>query len=846
MAQKNERDRKLTLREPGRLQLKKTVSTGQVRQSFSHGRSNTVAVEVKKKRTFTRDDAGTMRSVAETAQPQPDEAPTPVPSEDDGLTDQERETRIQALQEAAGTEEQRHRTAAEEAAWRAEEQRLREEREQRESEDDERRAAAAARRRAEEEKEKDRAQRPASAPARARPAEGRPVPGPPGPAREEQQPPQRGKRRTADQERPSARPRGERRRESKLTINKALEQADGLDEQRIRSLAAIKRAKERERQRAAEMRESGETSKIVRDVVIPETITVADLANRMAVSGNDVVRSLMKLGSMAGINQTIDADTAELVVTEFGHRVKRVSEADVEIGLEVQEDAQETLAVRPPIVTIMGHVDHGKTSLLDALRETSVAAGEAGGITQHIGAYQVALSGGRAITFIDTPGHEAFTEMRSRGADVTDIVVLVVAADDGVQPQTAEAISHAREAGVPLIIAINKIDRPEANPDRIRQELLNHEVVVEKLGGDILDVEVSAVEKQNLDKLEEVILLQAELLELRANPDRLAQGVVIEGRLEKGRGSVATVLVQRGTLRTGDLVIASQHWGRVRALSDEHGKIVKQAGPSMPVEVLGLQGVPAAGDRFLAVEDEGQAKDVAEYRERLEKQKTQAVTARGTLEQMFDRIKEGEVSEIPVVLRADVQGSVEAIVSALSKLGTEEVAVRIMHAAVGGITESDVVLAKSAGGIVVGFNVRPNPQARQAARADHVDIRYYSVIYELIDDIKLVLGDLLAPEVRERQLGYAEIREIFGVSKVGNAAGCYITEGAIRRGSQVRLLRDEVVIYTGALKSLRRFKENVREVQQGYECGMAFENFDDIKQGDVVECFETEEVARGL
>jgi translation initiation factor IF-2 len=833
MTEKNEQENKLTIRRPGRLELKKTVETGQVRQSFSHGRTKAVTVEIKKKRTFERGASGKMRAVSELATQGVEGSETQdVDLKISGLTEEERAARMRALQGAAHDDERRQLIEAEEA------QRLEREAEEearRAKEEAERREQEEARRKAEEEAR--RAAPPAPREADARPEPKRAVPEKPEPA------PARRK----EAERPAPRSRQEpRRRTSKLTIAQALNAADGVEEDRVRSLAALRRARDRERQRAKEQRASGEATKIVRDVVVPETITVADLANRMAVRGVDVVKALMRLDIMENVNQTIEADTAELIVTEFGHNVKRVSEADVEIGIEGVEDSETEMLPRAPVVVVMGHVDHGKTSLLDALRETDVVSGEAGGITQHIGAYQVALSDGQRITFIDTPGHEAFTEMRSRGARVTDIVVLVVAADDGVQPQTAEAIAHAKAADAPMIIAINKIDRPNADPAKIRNELLSHEIVVESLGGDVLDVEVSATEKTNLDKLEEAILLQSEILELKANPGRAAQGAVIEAKLERGRGSVATVLVQRGTLRQGDVFIAGKEWGRVRALVDDRGQTVKSAGPSLPVEVLGLQGAPSAGDDFIVVEDETRAREIADYRVRDDRQKSHAVGARGTLEQMFDQIQAGEAAELPIVIRADVQGSIEAITGALEKLSTDEVKVRVMHSAIGGLTESDIVLTKSAGGIALGFNVRANPQAREMANRDKVDIRYYSIIYDLIDDMKQLMEGMLAPELRERQVGYAEIREVFGISKAGRAAGCMVTEGLFKRGNKIRLLRDEVVIHEGNLKSLRRFKDDVREVQQGYECGMAFENYDDIKAGDVVECFETEEVARSL
>jgi translation initiation factor IF-2 len=563
----------------------------------------------------------------------------------------------------------------------------------------------------------------------------------------------------------------------------------------------------------------------------------------MAERGADVIKCLMRSGIMATINQVIDADTAELVVTEFGHNVKRVAESDVEIGLGGLTDTDSLLLPRPPVVTVMGHVDHGKTSLLDALRSTDVVSGEAGGITQHIGAYQVKMQGGQRITFIDTPGHEAFTAMRARGAKVTDIVVLVVAADDGIMPQTIEAIRHAKAARVPIIVAINKIDKPDANTERVRQELLQHELVTEELGGDVLAVEVSAKKRLNLDKLEEAILLQAEILDLKANPERAAQGVVIEAKIERGRGSVATVLVQKGTLRVGDVFVAGSEWGRVRALVDDHGVKVDEAGPSCPVEVLGLQGTPAAGDDFITVDSETRAREVADYRQRKEREAKAAAGARGTLEQMFSRIAAGEAKELPVVIKGDVQGSVEAIVSTLEKMGTDEVKVRILHSAVGGINESDITLAKASDALVIGFNVRANPQARDMARRDGVDIRYYSIIYDVADDLRQALTGMLAPTLKERFLGNAEIREVFTITKVGKVAGCMVTEGIVKRGSRVRLLRENVVIHEGALGQLRRFKDDVREVREGYECGMSFENYNDIQQGDMIECFEMEEIA---
>ncbi|MEQ9813042.1 MAG: translation initiation factor IF-2, partial [Azospirillaceae bacterium] len=617
------------------------------------------------------------------------------------------------------------------------------------------------------------------------------------------------------------------------------------DRERTRSLASVRRARERERQR---MTDDEENVKFSRDVVVPETITVQELANRMAEKASDVVKSLMKMGMMATINQTIDADTAELVVQEFGHRVRRVAESDVELGMRGEDDDPTALSARPPVVTVMGHVDHGKTSLLDAIRNADVAAGEAGGITQHIGAYQIQIPSGDKITFIDTPGHEAFTEMRARGANVTDIVILVVAANDGVMPQTVEAIRHARAAAVPIIVAINKCDLPDANPQRVKEELLQHEVVVEDMGGEVQAVEVSAKTHDGLDTLEEAILLQAELLELKANPDRPAEGSVIEAKLERGRGSVATVLVQRGTLRQGDIFVSGAEWGRVRALVDDRGEQIPEAGPSKPVEVLGLQGTPMAGDDFVVVEDEARAREVAEYRERKRRDADQVASSRGTLEQMFEQAKKGEVKSLPIVIKGDVQGSVEAIVASLNKLveDEDELDVRVLHAAVGAINESDITLAASTGALIIGFNVRANPQARDAAKRDGVEIRYYSVIYNVIDDVRNALSGLLAPTRQENFIGYADIREVFSITKVGKVAGCMVTQGVVRRGAGVRLMRDNVIVHEGKLKTLKRFKDEVREVREGYECGMAFENYDDIKVGDVIECYEVEEVRREL
>ena len=650
--------------------------------------------------------------------------------------------------------------------------------------------------------------------------------------------------RRRDAKRPTpGRNRGEqRRRTGRLTITQALD--DETAEERQRSLASVRRAREREKQR---QRQSGaDSQKIVRDVVVPEVITVQDLANRMAERAADVVGALMKIGVMASLSQTIDADTAELVVEEFGHNIRRVSDSDVEVGLAGPDDQDEAMESRPPVVTIMGHVDHGKTSLLDALRQTDVVSGEAGGITQHIGAYQVQIASGDRITFLDTPGHAAFSAMRSRGAKATDLVVLVVAADDSVQPQTIEAINHAKAAGVPMIVAVNKIDRPDVDPNRVKQDLLQQEVISEDFGGDVQFVEVSALKKIGLDTLQEAIVLQSELLELKANPNRSAQGVVVEAKLDRGRGSVATILVQRGTLRTGDAIVVGSEWGRVRAMTDERGQQLTEAGPSMPVEILGLQGTPMAGDDAVVVENEARAREIIEYRQRTDRDKRTAAAARGSLSQMFDKLKEGETKELSVVIKADVQGSQEAIVTALTNFNTDEVAVRVLHAGVGGINESDITLTTASEGFVLGFNVRANKQAREMAARSNVDIRYYSIIYELLDDIKASLSSMLAPEIRERQIGNAEIREVFDVTKMGKIAGCRVTDGIVRRGAGVRLLRDNVVIHEGKLATLRRFKDDVQEVRDGNECGMSFENYQDIKIGDVIECFEVEEIARTI
>jgi translation initiation factor IF-2 len=636
-------------------------------------------------------------------------------------------------------------------------------------------------------------------------------------------------------------PSNDDRRRGRLTLSTAL----NADEERTHSVAAFRRRVQRMKgQLADEPKE-----RLSREVVIPETITIQELANRMAERGVDVIRLLMKQGAMHKITDVIDADTAQLVAEELGHTVKRVAESDVEEGLFDKPDEDERLESRPPVVTIMGHVDHGKTSLLDAIRKTNVVAGEAGGITQHIGAYQVVTPLGGRVTFIDTPGHAAFTAMRARGARVTDMVVLVVAADDGVMPQTAEAINHAKAAKVPLIVAINKVDLPGANPQRVRTELLTHEIVVESMGGETLEFEVSAKTRQNLDKLLEGLQLQAEILDLKVNPDRSAEGTVIEAKLDRGRGPVATVLVQRGTLRVGDIVVAGAEWGKVRALIDDTGKQIREAGPSVPAEVLGFNGTPEAGDRVAVVENEARAREITGYRER---QRRDQLAVRGagagrSLADMMRELKEGAGrKEFTLVVKGDVQGSVEAIAGALDKLGNEEVAARVIHSGVGGITESDITLAEASAAIVVGFNVRANKEAREAAERSGIEIRYYNIIYDLVDDVKQAMSGLLAPTLREQTLGSAQILEIFNVSKVGKVAGCRVTDGVVQRGANVRLIRDNVVIHEGKLSQLKRFKDDAREVVVGQECGMAFEGYQDMRAGDVIECYRVEEIKRSL
>ncbi|NOD31957.1 translation initiation factor IF-2 [Ruegeria atlantica] len=814
------------------LGLRGGARPGNVKQSFSHGRTKNVVVETKRKRVVVPKPGA--------AKPGGGAAPSGDPSRRPaGISDAEMARRMKALQAAKAREAEE--AAAREAAEKArEEERARRRAEQEAKEREQREAEERARQKAEDEERKrkeaeEAAKRAATAPAPEEPKAARAPASKPAPAatprKQDREREQRGRGKGRD----------DNRRSGKLTLG----QATGGEGNRHRSMAAMKRKQERARQKA--MGGTVEREKVIRDVQLPEAILVSELANRMAERVADVVKSLMQMGMMVTQNQTIDADTAELIIEEFGHKVTRVSDSDVEDVIKEVEDSEDDLQPRPPVITIMGHVDHGKTSLLDAIRDARVVAGEAGGITQHIGAYQVKTDGGTTLTFLDTPGHAAFTSMRSRGAQVTDIVVLVVAADDAVMPQTIEAINHAKAAEVPMIVAINKVDKPDANPDKVRTDLLQHEVIVEKMSGDVQDVEVSAITGQGLDELLEAIALQAEILELKANPNRAAQGAVIEAQLDVGRGPVATVLVQNGTLRQGDIFVVGEQYGKVRALINDKGERVKEAGPSVPVEVLGLNGTPEAGDVLNVTETEAQAREIAAYREQAAKDKRAAAGAATTLEQLMQKAKEDEnVAELPILVKADVQGSAEAIVQAMEKIGNDEVRVRVLHSGVGAITETDVGLAEASGAPVFGFNVRANASARNTANQKGVEIRYYSVIYDLVDDVKAAASGLLSAEIREKFIGYAEIREVFKVTGVGKVAGCLVTEGVARRSAGVRLLRDNVVIHEGTLKTLKRFKDEVAEVQSGQECGMAFENYDDIRQGDVIEIFEREEVTRTL
>ncbi len=867
-------DTKLTLSSGKTLQLKKSVDAGgggQVRQSLSHGRGKAVVVERKRtRRTFTRDgepghgDAGGFEG-------------------DGHLSQGERAVRLRALEEARKQEALEKQRQEEEAKRRAEEEaRLKAEEEERR-----RQAALEAARKAREEalKPKEQTAAPAAVAVTPNPAvtvakpKPRVEPAPPPPpvvkartpdtatpptpattaddARrakpedrvkaatliDEEEEDERKKRARAGAARvPHTKPSPKvdsRRTNNKMNVQRALD--DGAED-RQRSLAAMRRAREKQKMLR---RSAGAPEKLFREVVVPDQITVAELANRMTERANDVVRELMKIGVMVSVNDTIDADTAELVVTEMGHKLRRVSEADVEIGLVGEADIDENKVSRPPVVTVMGHVDHGKTSLLDALRATDVVSGEAGGITQHIGAYQITMPGGEKITFLDTPGHAAFTAMRARGAQVTDIVVLVVAADDGIMPQTVEAIQHARAAGVPIIVAINKIDKYDANPDKIRQALLQYEIVVESLGGDTLDIEVSAKERTNLDKLEEAIILQAEVLELGANPNRSAEGVVIESTLDKGRGAVATVLVTRGTLRIGDIFVSGAESGRVRALIDDKGNNLKEAGPAQPVAVLGATGAPLSGDDFLVVETEARAREISAYRQRQLKEKLAAPLARVSLEAMLDKLKTKEVQELPVVIKADVHGSAEAVASALTSMNTDEVAVKVLLSGVGGVSESDVALAEASKAPILAFNVRAAGKARTMAEQQGVEIRYYSVIYDLVDDIKAALSGMLSPEIRETIVGVANVKEVFNAGK-GKAAGCIVLEGSARSDVRARVIRDDVVVHDGKVSSLRRFRDEVKEVAAGTECGITIDNFNEVKAGDRIEMFTVEERARTL
>ena len=827
---------------------------GQVKQSFSHGRTKAVIVETKRKRVVVPKPGAPAPGISSNpALGDPSKRPA-------GITDAEMERRLKALQAAKVREvEDAARRVIEDKAREEERDRRRAEIEAKERE--EREHQEILRLKAEEEAKKSRdtetrearkqdvlRTKPLSKAAPAAPLD--PAAAEAAAARAETKGVAAVGPRKTDRERDDRNVTNDRnskakvednRRTGKLSLNDALNGEGG----RQRSMAAMKRKQEKARQKAMGFAQKPE--KQFRDVQLPETIVVSELANRMAERAADVVKSLMKMGLMVTMNQAIDADTAELVIEEFGHKAVRVSDADVEQVIDAVKDRDEDMIARPPIVTIMGHVDHGKTSLLDAIRKTSVVSGEAGGITQHIGAYQVTTDKGAVLTFLDTPGHAAFTSMRARGAHVTDIVILVVAADDAVMPQTIEAIAHAKAAKVPMIVAINKVDKYDANPQKVRTDLLQHEVVVEAMSGDVLDVEVSAKTGLGLDKLLENIALQAEILELRANPARAASGAVIEAKLDVGRGPVATVLVQNGTLRQGDIFVVGEQWGKVRALINDKGERIEEAGPSVPVEVLGLNGTPQAGDVLNVVETEAQAREIATYREKAAKDKRAAAGAATTMEQLMAKAKaDKSVAELPIVVKADVQGSAEAIVQAMEKIGNDEVRVRVLHYGVGAITESDISLAEASKAPVIGFNVRANASARASANQKGVEIRYYSIIYDLVDDIKAAASGLLKAEVRETFIGYAKILEVFKVSNVGKVAGCLVTEGVARRSAGVRLLRDNVVIHEGTLKTLKRFKDEVKEVQSGQECGMAFENYDDVRQDDVIEIFEREEVERTL
>ncbi|UCF52810.1 MAG: translation initiation factor IF-2 [Bradyrhizobium sp.] len=884
------------------LSLKPRVETGTVRQSFSHGRSKQVVVEKRgKRRTDGSPEPQAPTVVAKPAPAAPAPAPSrPAPPRNSGsgvvlrtLTEDERSARASALADAKVREVEERRQAEEEAQRRAvREAAERVEREaaesRRKAEEERHRHEDEAKRKAETEAKKRFGEgeqpsaprpaataaaapaapaprpgapaarpgttttRPATTPSRPGTTTARPTGGPLGRAPavaagpDEDDGPRQIRRGPGGAARPVVAPKpthkpGPQKERGRLTVVTAL----NADEVRERSIASFRRRTQRLKGHAA----NEPKEKLIREVVIPEAITIQELANRMAERAVDVIRMLMKQGAMHKITDVIDADTAQLIAEELGHTVKRVAASDVEEGLFDQVDDSTDTDTRSPVVTVMGHVDHGKTSLLDALRHANVVSGEAGGITQHIGAYQVlSPESGKKITFIDTPGHAAFTAMRARGAKVTDIVVLVVAADDGVMPQTIEAINHAKAARVPIIVAINKIDKPDAKPERVRTELLQHEVQVESFGGDVVDVEVSAKNKTNLDKLLEMIALQADILDLKTNSDRPAEGTVIEAKLDRGRGPVATVLVQRGTLRVGDIIVAGAEMGRVRALISDQGETVQEAGPSVPVEVLGFNGPPEAGDRLAVVENEARARQVTSYRAHQKRENAAASISgmRGSLEQMMSQLKTAGRKEFPLIIKADVQGSLEAILGSLEKLGTDEVAARILHAGVGGISESDVTLAEGFNAAIIGFSVRANKEAAAAAKRNGIEIRYYNIIYDLVDDVKKAMSGLLAPTLRETMLGNASILEIFNISKVGKVAGCRVTDGTVERGANVRLIRDNVVVHEGKLSTLKRFKDEVKEVQSGQECGMAFENYHDMRAGDVIECYRVETIQRSL
>jgi translation initiation factor IF-2 len=831
---------KLGTRAP--LGLKRTVETGKVKQSFSHGRSNTVVVEVKKRRILGRPGETPEPPKVETPPPPeaktPEPAPKPVaPARPARPSPTDEITRRKEMQERLLREAEESRLATAEEARRREERKRSEQSEEERRRAEENRKAEEAAAQEEARKAEEEARKAAEAPA---------APEPPQPEVQDEEEGERPRRhghghapaaKRPEPARPS-RGRDDHRQRGKLTVTRALSDED---DSRARSLAALRRAREKEKRHHQEV---GPSQKQVRDVVVPEAITVQELANRMAERGADLVKALFKMGMPVTLTQTIDQDTAELLVTEFGHNIKRVSESDIDIDTSEDVDAPETLKPRPPVVTIMGHVDHGKTSLLDAIRGEDVVSGEAGGITQHIGAYQVSLPDKSKITFLDTPGHEAFTEMRARGANVTDIVVLVVAADDGLKPQTIEAINHTKAAGVPMIVAINKIDKPEAKPQKVREELLQHEVIVEDMGGEVQDVEVSALKKTNLDKLLEAIQLQAEILELKANPDRAAEGTIVESKLDKGRGPLATVLIQRGTLRVGDVFVAGASNGKVRAMIDDKGRQVKEAGPSVPVEVLGLSAVPSAGDPFTVVENEARAREVADYRQGvLDKKRTTAAPV--SLENMFAS-QAATHKEFPLVIKADVHGSVEAIVHALNRLSTDEIKVRVLHSGVGAITESDVTLASASGAPIIGFNVRPNAKAREVADRNKVELRYYDVIYHLTDWVRGAMAGELGPEIIETVVGRAKVQEVFPAGKKDKAAGLLVLEGIIRKGLNARLTREDVIVSKTTISSLRRFKDDVAEVTSGLECGVLLADTNDIKPGDNLEVFEVEERARTL